>query len=306
MTDPNLPPSLKTLPLRLRRYQQERLPLWKALALAGAMSYSAIGFSALVSHRMLPGPLTYIPAFLLVLLFLLQRRIADDLRNLPHDRKHQPDMPVPRGLVSANELRLLFALCLPVQALICIALDIRLLGLLMVTTVLLMILTVGVGPFRWNRLHPLFYLFFHRLAAPMTLYMASACEWMPRHGAPHPALIILLLVSYSNSFVLEIGRNFRLPGDGSPESRSYAMLWGPRRGILIWWMLINFSAILSTIARMIRHANPQGVLVLVVAVVLTGLFAYRFAAGPEARAAKRFETLSVLWSVTMFLTLVLF
>jgi len=46
--------------------------------------------------------------------------------------------------------------------------------------------------------------------------------------------------------------------------------------------------------------------VLVLAVVLTGAFAYRFAREPDARAARRFETLSVLWTVTMFLTVVLF
>jgi len=299
-------PSLKTLPRRLRLYQKERHPLWKALALAGAISYTGITFPALLAHRLPPGAPTYGIGFVLVLLFQLQRRIADDLRNLAHDRKYQPDMPVPRGLVSANELRLLFALCLPVQAVLCIALDIRLLGLLMVATVFFMLLTLGVGPLRWNRVHPLFHLCFHRLAAPMTLYIATACEWMPRRGTPHPAILLLLLVSYCNSFVLEIGRHFRLPGDGSAETRSYAMLWGPRRGILVWWMLINAAAVLSTLARILRHAAPQGVLVLVAAVVLTGAFAYRFANSPDARAAKRFETLSVLWTVTMFLTVVLF
>jgi len=224
MPDLQSNPSLKTLPKRLRLYQQERHPLWKALVLAAAISYTGITFPALLAQRLPPGPLTYAVGFLLLLLFHLQRRISEDLRNLAHDRKYQPDMPVPRGLVSANELRLLFALCLPVQALLCMVLDVRLLGLLMVNTVFLMLLTLGVGPLRWNRLRPHFYLFFHRLAAPMTLYIATACEWMPRHGSPHPALLLLLLLSYCNSFVLEIGRNFRLPGDGSPETRSYAML----------------------------------------------------------------------------------
>lgn len=298
-------PSLATLPFRLRRYQQERLPLWKGALMAGAISFSAVTFPAQLAHREPPSIFIYMLAFFIVGIFQFQRRIADDLRNLQHDRRTEPDRPIPRGLVSPNELRLLFLALVPIQAILCGLIDVRMWGLLLVATGFLMLLTLGVGPLRWNRLHPLFYLFFHRLAAPLTLYVASAAEWMPRNGSPPFALILLLLVSYSNSFILEIGRNFRLPAESDPDARSYAVLWGPRRASLIWWMLINLAAIFSTVARTIRHAPPQGVAVLLVAVLIAGIFAYRFAADPESRGAKRFDLLSVLWTTTLFLTVVI-
>ncbi len=273
--------------------------------MAAAISYSGITFSALLSDRTPPGLLTYLLGFLLTMGFHLQRRIADDLRNIRFDRKYQLDRPIPRGLVSPNELRALFASLLPIQAILCMMVDVRLLGPLLVTIVFLMFLTLGFGPLRWNSLNPLFYLFFHRLAAPLTLYCVSALEWLPRKGMAHPAILLLLLVSFLNSFALEIGRNFDLPGEGVPESRSYAKFWGPRKAAVIWWMMINLAAIFSSLARVIRGAPVDGMLVLLAGVVITGIFAYRVASTLNPKTASRLAALSSLWTITMFLTVVI-
>lgn len=297
--------SLKTLPLRYRIYQSERHPLWKAVPMAGAISYSGITFSAIMAHRTPPGLGVYFIAFVLTLCFHLQRRIADDLRNIRFDRKYQPNRPIPRGLVSPNELRLMFAGLLPLQALLGMSVHIRMFGPLLITTVFIMLLTMGFGPLRWNNLNPFFYLFFHRLAAPLTVFCVSALEWLPQTGHPHPTIFFLLTVSFLNSFALEIGRNFDLPGEGLPESRSYAKFWGPRKASLIWWMMINLAAMFSSLTRVIRGAPVGGMLVLLAGVVITGFFAYRVASTLNPKTAARLDTLSSLWTITMFLTVVL-
>lgn len=276
-----------------------------AIPMAAAISYSGITFPAIMAHRSPPGLITYLIAFVVTMCFHLQRRVADDLRNITFDRKYQPNRPIPRGLVSPNELRLLFVALLPIQALLCMAIDIRMFGPLMVTTVFLMLLTMGVGPLRWNNFNPIFYLFFHRLAAPVTLFCVSALEWLPRHGRPHPGVFLLLMVSFLNSFALEIGRNFDLPGEGVPESRSYAKFWGPRKASVIWWMMINLAAMFSSLTRVIRGAPVDGMLVLLAGVMITGFFAYRVAATLNPKAAARLNILSSLWTITMFLTVVL-
>lgn len=297
--------SLKTLPLRYRLYQKERHPVWLGIPMAAAISYSGITFSALLAHRAPPNLIIYLIGFVVTFCFHLQRRIADDLRNIRFDRKYQPNRPIPRGLVSANELRFLFVGLMPVQALLSMMVDIRMFGPLLVTTVFIMFLTMGFGPLRWNNFNPIFYLFFHRFAAPFTIFTISALEWLPRHGSPHPAIALLLIVSFLNSFALEIGRNFDLPGEGLPESRSYAKFWGPRKASVIWWMMINLAAIFSSLARVIRGAPVDGMLVLLAGVVITGLFAYRVAATLNPKAAALLNPLSSMWTITMFLTVVL-
>lgn len=297
--------SVKTLPLRYRLYQKERHPVWMGIPMAAAISYSGITFSALLAHRSPPHLIIYLVGFVVTFCFHLQRRIADDLRNIRFDRKYQPSRPVPRGLVSPNELRFLFVALFPLQALPAMSVHIRMFGPLLVTTIFIMLLTMGVGPLKWNSFNPVFYLFFHRLAAPFTVFAVSALEWLPHAGRPHPAILLLLMVSFLNSFALEIGRNFDLPGEGVPESRSYAKFWGPRKGAVIWWMMINLAAIFSSLARVMRGASVDGMLVLLAGVVVTGVFAYRVAATLNPKAAARLNTLSSLWTITMFLTVVL-
>lgn len=303
--DLSVKPSLKTLPLRWHQYQRDRLPAWKAVTVVAAKSYSAITFPAMLAHRELPGFGTYLIAFLIGLLFHLQRRIGDDLHNASHDRKHRPFMPIPRGLVSANELRLLFALCIPVQALLSMILDVRLLGPLLIVLIFLQGLTFDFGLRPIVRKHPLFGLFLRMFAAPLTIYFATACEWLPRDSSPPVGVILLLLVTFSNSFVLELGRKIRAPSEDKPDLLNYSTLWGARRAVVIWWLLINVSAIFSATARLIRHAPPEGLMVLFFGVIFTAFFAYRFAATERPAAAKHLEFVSVLWTVTMFLTLVI-
>lgn len=300
-----LPKSFKTLPERVRRYLWERLPLWQTLAVVGASSYSAITFPAMLAHRDRAGLHVYVIAFLIGYLFRIQRRVIDDLRNAARDRKERPNMPIPRGLVSANELRGLFAACIPLQAALLMILDITLLGPLLVVQIFLQGLTFNFGLGPLMRKHPVFALFSRMLAAPVVMYMLTACEWLPRHGSPPMGVILLLLVSFSNSFVLEFGRKIRAPMVAREDPGGFTVLWGARRSTVIWWLLINVSAIFSSMGRILRGAPAEGMLVLLAGVLVTGFFAYHFTATLRETAARRLETLSVIWTVTMFLTLVL-
>lgn len=289
------------------RYQKEQYPLWKALPLAGAMSYSAVRFSALVADRTPPSIWVFLVGFILLLLLRLQRCIVEDVSSYyPGHQQLRPHRPPPRGLATPNELRALFAACLPLQILLCFFLDEALLKPLFFVTVYLMILTLGVGPLRWNATKPWPFLILHRSAAPLTLFLVAACEWIPRQGTPPWSIILLLLISFAISFVHDIGRHFDLSRHHYPDVRSFAPVWGSRRSVLIWWMLINATAILSALARWRLGSSEQGLFILLSGVMITGAFAYQYAAKPEQIVDRRFEILSVLWSVSMFLTVVLF
>lgn len=290
-----------------RRYQKEQYPLWKAVLLAGAMSYSAVRYPAMAAGRESPSLWVYLVAFILLLLLRLQRCIVEDVSSHYPDQQHlRPHSPPPRGVATPNELRALFIACLPVQILLSFFLDEALLKPLLFVTLYLMTLTFGVGPLRWNAGKPWPFLILHRSAAPLTLFLAAACEWIPRQETPPGSLIILLLISFAISFVHDIGRHFDLSRHHHPDVRSFAPVWGSRRSVLIWWMLINATAILSALARWRVGASEHGLFVLLSGVIITGGFAYHYAAKPNQIVDRRFEILSVLWSVSLFLTVVLF
>jgi len=293
----------KQLFVRWRKYQRENYALWKALPLAGAMSYSAIRFPALASHRDPPSLWVFFVGFTLMLLIRFQRRIVEDLSSL-FSGPGSEDLGLKH--VTPNELRLLFVLCIPVQVLLCFFLDEELFKPLLMVTLYMLFLTFGVGPLRWNPSKPWPYLILHRSAAPLTFYVVSACEWIPRHNPPPLSLALLLMLSFANSFVHDIGRHFDLSRYDHRDVRSFTGIWGSRRSVLIWWMLINASAIIASLARWKVGASMEGIAVLLTGVVLTGLFAYQYAVKPHQEVDRRFEFLSVAWSVSMFLTLVMF
>ncbi|MDA3873808.1 MAG: UbiA family prenyltransferase [Kiritimatiellae bacterium] len=297
---------LKILLSHWWRYQRDQYPLWKALPLAGAMSVAAVRYPALVAGREPPSLWVYLVAFILLLLLRLQRCIVEDVSRDYPDHLHLPNRPTPRGVATTNELRALFLACLPVQILLCFFLEEPLLKPLFFVIIYLMILTIGMGPLRWNAEKPWPFLILHRSGAPLTLFLAAACEWIPRQGTPPLSLIFLLLISFAISFVHDIGRHFDLSRNHHPDARSFATVWGSRRSVLIWWMLINATAILSSLARWRVGGSEKGLFILLSGILITGGFAYQYAANPKQIVDRRFEILSVLWSVSMFLTVVLF
>lgn len=297
---------LRILVSHWRRYQRDQYPLWKAIPLAGAMSVAAVRYPAMVAGRESPSLWIYLAAFILLLSLRLQRCVVEDVSCGYPDHLHLPNRPPPRGLATANELRALFMACLPVQILLCFFLEEPLLKPLFFVIIYLMILTIGMGPLRWNPEKPWPFLVLHRSAAPMCLFLAAACEWIPRHGTPPLSLIFLLLISFAVSFVQDIGRHFDLSRHHHPDARSFAAVWGSRRSVLIWWMLVNATAVLSELARWRVGASEHGLFVLLSGVIITGGFAYQYAAKPNQIVDRRFEILSVLWTVSVFLTVVLF
>ncbi|MEX2607979.1 MAG: UbiA family prenyltransferase [Kiritimatiellia bacterium] len=288
------------------RYQRDQYPLWKALPLAGAMSYAAVRFPALVTNREPPSIWVFLVAFILLLLMRLQRCIVEDVSSGYPDQQHLPNRPPPRKLATPNELRALFVACLPVQILLCFFLAEPLLKPLMFVTVYLMILTIGMGPLRWNPEKPWPFLIPHRSAAPLMLFLAASCEWIPRQETAPLSLILLLLISFASSFIHDIGRHFDLSRHHHPDTRSFAPVWGSRRSVLAWWMLVNATAILAALASWRAGTSDHGLFILLSGVIITGGFAYHYAAKPNQIVDRRFEILSLIWSVSLFLSVVHF
>jgi len=91
---------LPGLVARLWIYQTERFPLVRSVPLLLAFSASSVTASAHLAGRSVPGAAAYATAFILVLVFFWQMRVADEVKDAETDQRYRPERPIPRGLVS--------------------------------------------------------------------------------------------------------------------------------------------------------------------------------------------------------------
>ncbi|MFJ4091405.1 hypothetical protein ACIPYS_07455 [Kitasatospora sp. NPDC089913] len=98
------------LAVRLGAFLRGSFPLPLSVVFAGVWAVGATGLFAAADARVghwRPGWGT-VGAALTVLVDLLLMRAADDLRDLPYDRRHNPSRPLARGAVLPRDLYLLF------------------------------------------------------------------------------------------------------------------------------------------------------------------------------------------------------
>ena len=89
-------------------YQHECFPLLAHGSLVAAFSFSAVSFSSLLRGQVeLPEAGAVLVAFMSALLFFLQLRIADEFKDHEEDARYRSYRPVPRGLVTLRELRVI-------------------------------------------------------------------------------------------------------------------------------------------------------------------------------------------------------
>ena len=286
-------------------YQQERFPLAAHAPLVAAFSCSAVSFSALLRDpASAPGWRSALVAFVTSLLFFLQLRIADEFKDAREDARYRPYRPVPRGLVTLGELRVIAVGAWTIQIALALWLKASLLFMLLPVWLYLLLMQHEFFAARWLRRHPVAYMTTHMAIVPMIDFYATACDWwVAGVRQPPAALSWFLLVSLCNGFVIELGRKIRAPMDEEHGVETYTALWGARGATIVWvGALLSAGACALVAARSIEMTLPLAALL----VTLLGtcvLTANRFVAHQAPAAGKRFEALSWLWTVSMYLTL---
>jgi 4-hydroxybenzoate polyprenyltransferase len=285
-------------------YQRERFPLAAHGPLVAAFSFSALSFSALLrGDSRMPDPGAIVVGFVTSLLFFLQLRIADEFKDFEEDSRFRPYRPVPRGLVRLRELAVLFVLSALVQLGLALWLAPRLALLLAGVWVYLGLMSKEFFARDWLKARPVTYMWTHMLIVPMVDFYATACDWWVRGATPPPGLSWFVAVSFLNGFVIEIGRKLRAPADEEEGVQTYTALWGRGRAIAMWMGALLLTALCAmAAARLIGFAVPVGVL-LVVVLLAASLVAAGFWRSQEAGAGRRFETVSGLWTLCMYLGL---
>ena len=285
-------------------YQRERFPVVAHGVLILAFSSSAVCFSALLGGvREFPHWHAFFAAFVTSFIFFLQLRIADEFKDIEEDTAFRPYRAVPRGLVSLRELGFVFALGALLQLAIALWLHPPLIKVLMVAWVYLALMSREFFAREWLKARPITYLWTHMGIMPLVDLYATATEWMPRGDSVPQGLIWFLIVSFFNGVVIEVGRKIRAAEDEEEGVPTYTKLWGRRGAPIVWFTFLVTTAISAGLAGFLIGFGVQTATILTVLLVLALCLTLAFLKNPETRLAKRFELMSGIWTLMMYLTL---
>jgi hypothetical protein len=292
-------------------YQQERFPVVKHGLLIAVLSLAAVGYSFLLRDAFETRSFFRVPsetasaaiAFVSLFLFFLQLRIADEFKDYKEDCRYRPYRPVPRGLIQLWELGMVAIGAAVIQLGLAIYMGLPMVGLLLGVWAYLGLMTKEFFAPRWLKAHPVMYLLSHSVMVPLIAFYGTACDWLALGAAPSTELLRFLLVGWLGGIVLEIGRKIRVPQDEEAGVETYSSLWGQHRAVMVWlggvWLL--GLAVLAA-AFPIRFIAPVGAMLLVL-LPLSVMQTWQFLFRPGKVKAVRFEDLSGLWTLGMYLIL---
>ncbi|TAD93500.1 MAG: hypothetical protein EAY75_00985, partial [Bacteroidetes bacterium] len=96
-------------------YQKERFPLLIYSILIGTFSFSALAYSSVCRGATFVNLPTYFLGFFMAISLFLLLRIADEHKDYADDMRFRQDLPVPRGVVSLQELAYIAAFLIILQ-----------------------------------------------------------------------------------------------------------------------------------------------------------------------------------------------
>jgi 4-hydroxybenzoate polyprenyltransferase len=285
-------------------YQAERFPLAAHGPLIAAFSFCAVSYSAVLRGGAPRWPSVAV-ALVTSLVFFLQLRIADEFKDYEEDAAHRPYRPVPRGLVTLRELALVFAIGAAVQLGAAMALEPRLVVVLVGVWVYLAAMSKEFFVRRYLKGRPVLYMVSHMMIMPLIDLYATSTDWLAYAGAAPRGLWWFLLASFFNGMVIEIGRKVRAPADEEPGVQTYSALWGRRRAIGAWWFVAACTLACAVLAAWQVGARQAWLVAAVLAMMMVVLIiaAVRFMRGPAPGAGRSIERASGLWTLALYLSL---
>jgi 4-hydroxybenzoate polyprenyltransferase len=285
-------------------YQRERFPVLVHGPLIAAMSFSAVSVSSLLrSGTRLPAAGSLLVAFVTTLLFFLQLRVADEFKDRATDARYRPYRAVPRRLVSLRELGTVAAVGALLQLGLALWLQPSLALLLAAVWVYLGLMWKEFFARQYLTAHPITYLWSHMLILPLITIYATACEWRIASAIMPSGLAWLVVASFFNGLVIEIGRKIRAPEAEERGVETYSALWGRRTATLAWWAAMLLAAVSSL--PVAQAIGLPAVLAVAFGIVLAlaAVAGWRFLDQSTSKRAGLFEPVSGLWTLVAYLGL---
>ncbi|GGH16340.1 hypothetical protein FAZ19_05875 [Sphingobacterium alkalisoli] len=289
---------------RLWIYQKERFPFFGHGILVAAFSFSAISYSRICRGAegfvdwttFLVGVFTTISLFFLV-------RIFDEFKDAEDDARYRKELPVPRGLISLGELKMIGIVLAILQIVLNGLFFPKMLFLYVVVIFYLCLMGKEFFIPSWLKKHQFWYVVSHMFIIPLIDIYASGLDWLLAEvGAPH-GLVFFFGVSYMNGIVLEIGRKIRSPQDEQTGVLTYSSMLGAGKAVKYWIAVLFVTLILSMAASYYAGYGWMAYAILGSIFLICCVPALLFLNGHVPKYAKAIEWSSAGWTIAMYLSL---
>lgn len=285
-------------------YQKERFPVFSNGLLIAIFSASAVGYSLLIraaTERSLPQVLGLILlAFLASFLLFLQLRIADEFKDLKEDVLYRSHYPVPRGLVTLQELKLIGFASGLIQLGLALSLGLPMVLLLVLIWGYFGLITKEFFVPSWLKAHPLIRMLSHVAIIPLLALYATAHDWLTAGVLPSRALIWFLLISLLSGLTIELGRKIRAPKAEETGLKTYSAILGYRPAVITWLFIVWLLTLVALQASVQTGFVVPATVITLILLISSVIMGWRFWTHPTLTAAKRIELVSGLWSIGIY------
>jgi len=289
---------------RLFIYQKERFPLLGHGLLVAAFSFSAISYSRICrgAEGFVSLKTFLVGAFTTVSLFFLVR-VFDEFKDKEEDALYRKYLPVPRGLMSLKELRVLGIITVALQLILNLVFFPKMLFIYFVIIGYLCLMGKEFFISVWLKKHQFWYVTSHMFIIPLVDIYASGLDWLLNDVKAPAGLIFFFAVSYMNGIVLEIGRKIKPPGKEEDGVNSYTKMLGVNNAPLLWIGVLFITFCLAVFAAKYAGYGKTGLYVLSFFFIICSIPAISFLGKKNIKTAKSIELSSAFWTIAMYLSL---
>ncbi len=284
-------------------YQKERFPF-----LANSIFLSAFAFSAISYSRMCRGASgfvdwkLFVSAAVTTVSFFFLLRVVDEFKDRKIDAEHRPHLPVPRGLVSFQELKWMGWTAFAVQVIVNLVLSPQMFGWLLIPQAFLLLMMFDFFVSDWLNRHWVIYVLSHMFFFPAIDIYSSGMDWyMEGPGYAPIGMAFFFILSFVNGLVWEVGRKIRTPEN--EEFNSYTKMYGQRKAVWIWIGIISLAFAMAVAAASYVNLGWLGAGILLAIYGSSLIYGILFLRKPSVKLSKLIELASGGWGLLMYLTL---
>ena len=285
-------------------YQRERFPLFAHGIMIGSFSFSAVSYSRI--SRAAEGFISWqhflVGVFTTVTLFFLVR-IFDEFKDAKEDAMYRKELPVPRGLVSLQELKSVGILLFSAQVVINFIFFPKMLIIYGIVIFYLCLMGKEFFIANWLKKRPVWYVTSHMLIIPLIDIYASGLDWLLAGAEAPKGLLFFFAVSFMNGVVLEVGRKIRNPQDEKVGVETYSYMFGAKKSTWLWALVLFVTWLLSIAASYYAHYGILAYVILTFIFILCCIPAALFLNDRSSKRAKALELTSGGLTVAMYLSL---
>lgn len=261
-------------------YQKERFPVFAYGSYILAITFGTYFFTNWLSrHLGLNNLSSYLTAqttftiewkiviamFAVAFLQFLMVRIIDEFKDYEEDCKYRAYRPVPRGLITLKELKILFIICAILQ--ICITAFVSIKGIIFLLIVWAFFGIMSKSFFMKDVLdkHILLEVALDELLMPiLVLYLSSFVHENISHFFTSSYYHMFLGMTYIISWIVEIARKVRCKEEEEKGVKTYTAVFGITKAMFLLFVL---QLILFTLQTVILGKEKIGITILLFTIV---------------------------------------